>query len=415
VVQDPEIYPTIIDGEDTRRVVYLTGPATIILEGLTIANGKIISTTATSWNGAGLYAQNVDLTLRQTNVYSNAVDVFDADNSWGYGGGMYVEGGTLQVEASTFMGNSTWTRKQNYGGGLAISGTFTATVTGTTFLNNDAWQAGGLHFLGKGLTDDSLLLRDNIFVGNGKGKSRGRAFSGYTGAIKVEYARAEIENNLFHDSRASNSRGAVSVYYSDLSFTRNLITDNNCSETSGLHLRGVSPFTVTNNIIANNQGDPTHNGNTTSAIHVEEGNGIFAHNTIAYNKSEGGQPYGIKVRSGAVVTLTNTLLLSHTVGITVANDGSVALYNTLFYAHDLNNTEGKGTIINTHPITGQDPLLTTDYHLWPNSPAINAGVNAGVILDIDGDVRPHDGGYDIGADEFTGVVVYLPLVVRANP
>ena len=72
-----------------------------------------------------------------------------------------------------------------------------------------------------------------------------------------------------------------------------------------------------------------------------------------------------------------------------------------------------------------DPLFANasgaDYHLWENSPAIDAGSAVGAPSDdFDGRVRPLDGNgdgtaaYDIGAYEtpFYSEHVYLPLVLR---
>jgi hypothetical protein len=47
------------------------------------------------------------------------------------------------------------------------------------------------------------------------------------------------------------------------------------------------------------------------------------------------------------------------------------------------------------------PTMAGDYHLLWTSPAIDAAGSApGVTRDIDGDVRPSGGGYDMGADEY---------------
>jgi parallel beta-helix repeat protein len=44
-----------------------------------------------------------------------------------------------------------------------------------------------------------------------------------------------------------------------------------------------------------------------------------------------------------------------------------------------------------------------DFHLRPESPAIDAGANVGVDTDFDGKQRPQAGGFDIGAYEYLGV------------
>jgi hypothetical protein len=53
-----------------------------------------------------------------------------------------------------------------------------------------------------------------------------------------------------------------------------------------------------------------------------------------------------------------------------------------------------------------------DYHLGPESAAINRGVDGGVAVDIDGEARR--GIPDLGADEFL-VHIYLPLILRSAP
>ncbi len=50
-------------------------------------------------------------------------------------------------------------------------------------------------------------------------------------------------------------------------------------------------------------------------------------------------------------------------------------------------------------LSGATATFTGDYHIQNNSSALDAGVNAGVTTDFDGQFRPSGGGYDIGADE----------------
>ena len=54
-LRDADTYTTIIDGEKMRRCIHADGPASVLIEGLTVARGTVMSTTSTGWNGAGLY------------------------------------------------------------------------------------------------------------------------------------------------------------------------------------------------------------------------------------------------------------------------------------------------------------------------------------------------------------------------
>jgi hypothetical protein len=52
----------------------------------------------------------------------------------------------------------------------------------------------------------------------------------------------------------------------------------------------------------------------------------------------------------------------------------------------------------------EDPVFVDpdsgDYHIGPGSGALDAGVDAGVYVDIDGEERPCGAGFDLGADEW---------------
>jgi len=47
-----------------------------------------------------------------------------------------------------------------------------------------------------------------------------------------------------------------------------------------------------------------------------------------------------------------------------------------------------------------NPLLDNNYHLLPNSPCVDAGIDLGVTEDISGAPRPQGAGFDIGAFEY---------------
>ncbi len=58
-------------------------------------------------------------------------------------------------------------------------------------------------------------------------------------------------------------------------------------------------------------------------------------------------------------------------------------------------------------------IASDGLHLMGNLAAIDRGIDAGVITDIDGERRPLRNGYDLGADEIDFLKVYLPVVLKS--
>jgi hypothetical protein len=106
------------------------------------------------------------------------------------------------------------------------------------------------------------------------------------------------------------------------------------------------------------------------------------------------------------VALTNTILVSHTVGITVTAGNTATLNGVLWYSNTI-NYGGVGTITVTNEYTGDPAFAADGYHLTTSSAAIDRGVDTGVKTDIDGHPRPLSGGADIGADEVGQMLIPL--------
>jgi hypothetical protein len=208
---------------------------------------------------------------------------------------------------------------------------------------------------------------------------------------------------------------------------------DNVAHTSVSHLPELDPdgdgggvclngghATLSNVVVAGNRAETAGDG-----IYVQSSSPHLLHTTIARNGSVslatggGGDGSGVYITGTAsTVALTNTILVSHTVGITVAADNTATLEATLWSTDtwaNLADWGGAGTIITGTINLWDDPDFVDpdggDYHIGPNSAAIDAGVDVGVDDDIDGDPRPQGEGYDLGADEFI-YHVYLPLVLR---
>ena len=194
---------------------------------------------------------------------------------------------------------------------------------------------------------------------------------------------------------------------SSVTLTGTQFLGNRANKGGGLYLFSASAHRVANALFARNAA--TANG---AAIYVYDAAPLsLVHATIVSPTAPSGAPEAIYVFAGTVY-LTNTLIATHTIGIARAG-GSVGDWNTLFAGV---STPYTGTVTSVGGITGTAGFMNPavdDYRLSPASGALNAGIDAGVYTDFEGQARPFGAGFDIGYDEyFVGPRAYFPSVVR---
>jgi hypothetical protein len=199
----------------------------------------------------------------------------------------------------------------------------------------------------------------------------------------------------------------------------NTILSNTAGAGGGLHLNG-DQATMVNNIIAGNQAQTEGCGLSNLGAEL-----VMLHNTMARN--QGPCRVGLYVDAGAAgrpgtTTMTNTILVSHTLGISVTegNTGTLeaTLWGTATWANE-SDWGGPGAVLSgTMNIRGEPDFVDPDggdYHIAEASAAKDSGSDAGVNTDIDGQTRPHDGSFDIGADEFHPIFsTFVPMVTRLS-
>jgi hypothetical protein len=271
------------------------------------------------------------------------------------------------------------------------------------------------------MTMTNNLLRGNTASIPATGQGGGACLDACDGA-KVAGNRLEGNVGCASTSSAGAGRGGgFSTYASRrVAISANRVLSNTASLNAwgyggGFYFSRNSSFTMTNNIVAAN-----HASFVGGAVAFETGatqpvTGTLVHNTVVGNdRGAGDGRIGIHLNKGWVtLAMTNNIISRHTYGVYAVAGSTVTLRSTLFYANTSGDTGGPGRITNTAALTGQDPLLNVNYHLSSGSPAIDAGVNAGVTTDIDGDPRPTGAGYDIGADEAQpSRRLYLPVLLR---
>jgi hypothetical protein len=290
--------------------------------------------------GALLYGGN-GATLSNNLFIGNVVEIVS-----GLGGGMLGAGEGFELIGNTFSGNTA-----QVGGGLALSES-SATLTANTLQANVAADGGGAWFVNCG-----VVLNGNTILSN----TASTGSTGWGGGLYLDGGAAVLADNV--------------------------ILANHATLGGGLHLTDQDTATLKNNIVADNQAEDAGSG-----LYIERGSSRLWHTTLARNT--GGDGSGLHIGGSygtGTVALTNTILVSQTVGITVAA-GTINLW-------------GDPAFVN--PSAG-------DYHLGQGSAAIDAGIDAGVTTDIDGDPRPLGLGFDLGADEFRSPEFAPDIVVEPD-
>jgi hypothetical protein len=362
--------PATLSGNSvTSNTADLGGGLCLYYSDAQLSGNTVASNTAD--NGGGLYVGPSHATLSGSIVISNAAE-FE-------GGGMLLEYSGATLNDNVIAANAA----HLYGGGLSLEFSPT-TLLGNTITRNVAYSGGG------------LLLHSSATTLSGNTVTANTAEGG--GGLYLSFSDATLSGNVITANTVQLYGGGLYLYFSDAMLTNNLVADNRAdAEGSGVYARGSSPRLLYTTVARNRGGDG-------SGIYLTDGAGVYS-----------------------TVVLTNTILVSHTVGITVTPGNTATLEATLWGGGTWANGtdwDGAGAIVTgLHNYWG-DPVFVNpdagDYHIGPGSAALDRGVDAGVTVDIDGDPRPSGAGYDLGADEFSTVVstenfLYLPVVLRQSP
>jgi uncharacterized repeat protein (TIGR01451 family) len=314
----------------------------------------------------------------------------------GHGRGVYiigdisptVEGLRVTGGNASGLGGHPWSIRDS-GGGMYIL-TATAAVSHNWVFSNTAPEGGGMC-----IVSSTAFIRNNRVFSN---------TATYGGGVSLQGDSSTFVSNTVTLNRTpgpfnQSAGGGLTLHRSRATLIGNLVISNYSGSGGGIYLK-LSPAVLVNNVIADNQTWFPGCG-----LFLNSSSPRLLHNTVVHNFEDGtlGDGSGVYVRDQegvpSVAMLTNTIVASHTRGIVVESGNTALLNGVLWYSNTIDHTGA--TISNAS--TGTPAFVDPDggdYHIGPNSAAIDVGVDTGVADDIDGAPRPMGGGYDIGADEF---------------
>jgi hypothetical protein len=466
----PITQPATLDAQGKGRVVYITGNISPTVEGLRITGGNAseLGGHTDQWGyvnsaGGGMYIITAAATIRDNQIFGNRYAAYGGgvyilaapvdirhnricSNTAMLGNGVYVKnsnvtisnnaitantigaGGSglyLEFSSATLNDNTITDNSADRGGGVLLEHS-NATLNGNFIANNSAFcwmprfcdvrggSGGGLY-----LDNSAAMLNHNTILSN----TAGNGFcQGLGGGLYLENSDATLNRNIVSGNTARNGSydtglgGGLYLEHSDVTFDGNTVAANVAGAGGGIYV-DHSNATMVNDLIADNRVNEEGGG-----LYFESASPRLWHTTIARNGGSG--IYVTSYSDGQIIThsavlLTNTVLVSHSVGINVTAGNTATLNATLWGSGDWANRSdwgGKGIVITgTHNYWGNPAFVAPDvgdYHIGSDSAARDAGIDTSVNSDIDGDPRPMGHSYDIGADEFP---VSLRLVKHAIP
>ncbi|HEY54257.1 MAG TPA: hypothetical protein G4N94_12470 [Caldilineae bacterium] len=397
---------------------------------LTLSNSVIVnnvaSTNTIGWGG-GVGVMGGRIVMSHNRVASNTGS--SANN--GYGGGVYVRSGSGELVGNTIRDNRASNSGYGGGGGVMSFSSEMVLLKNDVMKNRASWSVsgtgGGVMAWYGSLRMDGDTVRMNHSSGNGMTTGHGGGIAGkglvtcalnnikvsrnrtpeWGGGVYLdEAANMEVSNSRIIDNEAQKGGGVYLHHGQQATIRQSDINRNDAQVGAGVYVDGMTgSFYLDNAIVSGNNTSPAAHG---AGLYLMTPHVYLRHDTFVNNAGLSGVAAGT-----GQISMQNCIVANHTKGLIVQTPGHAALSGTLWWN---NVTDYSGAVTVSPPNIHADPHFVDPgcgfYHLKTTSPAIDAGVNAGIVIDIDGDPRPIGAGYDIGADEYVADHVRLPWILR---
>ncbi len=442
-----------------------------VIDGFTITNGY-----APNGFGGGIYCRDSSPTVTNCTFSENSADLGGgamrnynsspaitnctfSGNSADFGGGMYNSSGSSPMLTNCTFSANTASGAFGEGAGMANQEA-SPTLINCTFTDNTASGGGGGGMYNVICDPTYPKLTNCIFSGNSTGRNGG-------GMYNYRYSSPTLTNCVFTGNSTGRDGGGMYNYrYSSPTLTNCIFTGNSTGRNGGgMDNMNIANPTLTNCTFIGNwaqygggmrnyRSRPTLTNCTFSGNSADYSGGGMDNNrsrstltncTFAANLAANGNALACDSwhqLSPGKLRLSNCILWNGGDEIW-NNDGSKI---TVTYSDVQYGWPGEGNI-DADPLfvdagywaDANDPNIPAepgdpnavwvdgDYHLLPDSPCIDAGTDAGVYEDIEGNIRPFDfpgvdnngelPDFDMGAYEAVaaqGKLIIIPRTINCS-
>ncbi len=365
------------------------GGGLAVYDGSAELNSNRIVSNQSSYHGGGVLFESADGSLIGNIITGNIAG--------GPGGGASLSGDILISQNTISQNTGDW------GGGIALWEGNISLIGNTITDNSSGFLGGGVASTTSGSLDPNRkIVADNIISRNA---------SPMGGGLFLSFVRPVLMRNLIEDNISQGDGGGIYANDCQVNMDGDIVTGNTAQGNGGgLALIQYGQSSLSNVILADNQADGDGSGLYTDRNSVDIAQATIANNigrTGIYVQS--GLPLGL---GSSRVTMTNTIVASHTLAINATANSTVTIHGVLWFGNGT-MISGAGTYLITNMIDGDPGFTSGGYHLSASSAAIDSGIASNISHDIDLEPRPYRQ-FDLGADEFwpAGVLkqVYLPIV-----
>lgn len=334
-------------------------------------------------------------------------------------GGGLANQGTMTVDNTLVAGNTTGLGGRG-GGGIDYPGLENGGQGGT------GGRGGGIYNTGNA-TLTQVVVQDNRAGDGGPGGTAASGglegppgFGGPGGGISNQDGYLQLFLVTLHKNAAGEGLpggdGGGIYTTARLTYSGGSLQENTAGAGgSGGGLQALQTEILLQNVVVS--GNLAGPGGTGGGLNFVAAPAQLLHTTLAGNA--GGDGSGIHVIS-STLALTNTILVGHTVGISLTNPATATLVNTLWGSGawaNLQDWAGDGTVQAGGWNAWDDPGFSRpgegDFGLVSSSPAIDRAVKTAVAIDMENQQRPYPSGGlpDLGADEWQEAIPLSGVVI----